>query len=97
MKINFYKITTVHVFIDFVDSVDPQHLFSFLNLLANNLDTHVAFVVSMDPMRVIVENGREKWLMNVVAQDLSLNAFDVNVESSNHTSELNPYTVVENS
>ncbi|CAH1420694.1 unnamed protein product [Lactuca virosa] len=38
-----------------------------------NFDTRVAFgeVVSTDPMRVIVEYGREKRLMNLVAQDLS--------------------------
>ncbi|CAI9264161.1 unnamed protein product [Lactuca saligna] len=56
--------------------IDPYHFISFPDLLARNFDTRVAFdflgeVVSSDPMRVIVEYGREKRLMNLVAQDLS--------------------------
>ncbi|CAH1421141.1 unnamed protein product [Lactuca virosa] len=72
-KINFYKTTKVRVSTDFVDTVDPYHFISFPDLLARNFDTRVAFgeVVSTDPMRVIVEYGREKRLMNLVAQDLS--------------------------
>nr|KAJ0202995.1 hypothetical protein LSAT_V11C500233440 [Lactuca sativa] len=75
-KINFYKTTKVRVSNDFVDTVDPYHFISFPDLLAINFDTRVAFdflgeVVSSDPMRVIVEYGREKRLMNLVAQDLS--------------------------
>ncbi|XP_052627211.1 uncharacterized protein LOC122197556 [Lactuca sativa] len=75
-KINFYKTTKVHVSNDFVNTVDPYHFISFPDLLARNFDTRVAFdflgeVVSTDPMRVIVEYGREKRLMNLVAQDLS--------------------------
>nr|KAJ0205901.1 hypothetical protein LSAT_V11C500236140 [Lactuca sativa] len=75
-KINFYKTTKLRVSNDFVDTVDPYHFISFPDLLAMNFDTHVAFdflgeVVSTDPMQVIVEYGREKRLMNLVAQDLS--------------------------
>nr|KAJ0218007.1 hypothetical protein LSAT_V11C300152570 [Lactuca sativa] len=75
-KINFYKTTKVRVSNDFVDTIDPYHFISFPDLLARNFDTRVAFdflgeVVSTDPMRVIVEYGREKRLMNLVAQDLS--------------------------
>ncbi|CAH1431184.1 unnamed protein product [Lactuca virosa] len=75
-KINFYRTTKVRVSTDFVDTVDPYHFISFPDLLARNFDTRVAFdflgeVVSTDPMRVIVEYGREKMLMNLVAQDLS--------------------------
>ncbi|CAH1446828.1 unnamed protein product [Lactuca virosa] len=75
-KINFYKTTKVRVSTDFVDTVDPYHFISFPDLLARNFDTRVAFdflgeVVSTDPMRVIVEYGKEKRLMNLVAQDLS--------------------------
>ncbi|CAI9297151.1 unnamed protein product [Lactuca saligna] len=60
----------------FFDTVDPYHFISFPYLLARNFDTRVAFdflgeVVSTNPMRVIVEYGREKRLMNLVAQDLS--------------------------
>ncbi|CAH1440220.1 unnamed protein product [Lactuca virosa] len=75
-KINFYRTTKVRVSTDFVDTVDPYHFISFPDLLARNFDTRVAFdflgeVVSTDPMRVIVEYGREKRLMNLIAQDLS--------------------------
>ncbi|CAH1422718.1 unnamed protein product [Lactuca virosa] len=75
-KINFYKTTKVRVSTDFVDTVDSYHFISFPDLLARNFDTRVAFdflgeVVSTDPMRVIVEYGKEKRLMNLVAQDLS--------------------------
>nr|KAJ0221995.1 hypothetical protein LSAT_V11C200094910 [Lactuca sativa] len=75
-KINFYKTTKLRVSTDFVDTVDPYHFIFFPYLLARNFDTRVAFdflgeVVSTDPMRVIVEYGREKKLMNLVAQDLS--------------------------
>ncbi|CAH1432477.1 unnamed protein product [Lactuca virosa] len=100
-KINFYKTTKVRVSTDFVDTVDPYHFISFPDLLARNFDTRVAFdflgqVVSTDHMRVIVEYGREKRLMNLVAQDLSLNALDKNVEPSSRTSQLNSDTVVAN-
>nr|KAJ0189401.1 hypothetical protein LSAT_V11C800443900 [Lactuca sativa] len=57
-------------------SIDPFNLVSFDDLTAINFDTHVAFgfigqVVSTDPMRVIMDNAREKRLMNIVAQYLS--------------------------
>ncbi|XP_023745749.2 uncharacterized protein LOC111893894 [Lactuca sativa] len=75
-KINFYKTTKVRVSNDFVDTVDPYHFISFLDLVARNFDTRVAFdflgeVMSTDPMRVIVEYGREKRLMNLIAHNLS--------------------------
>ncbi|CAI9296921.1 unnamed protein product [Lactuca saligna] len=75
-KINFYKTTKVRVSNDFVDTIDPYHFISFPDLLARNFDTRVVFdflgeVVSTDLMQVIVEYGREKRLMNLVAQDLS--------------------------
>ncbi|CAI9299639.1 unnamed protein product [Lactuca saligna] len=81
--------------------VDPYHFISVPYLLARNFDTRVAFdflgeVVSTDLMRVIVDNGREKRLMNLVAQDLSHNALDMNVESSSRSSQLNSDTVVAN-
>nr|KAJ0199027.1 hypothetical protein LSAT_V11C600319000 [Lactuca sativa] len=101
-KINFYKTTKVRVSIDFVDTVDRYHFISFPDLLARNFDAYfLGEVVSTDPMRVIVEYGREKRLMNLVAQDLRsssscLNSLDTNVESSSRTSQLNSDTVVAN-
>ncbi|XP_023754001.1 uncharacterized protein LOC111902393 [Lactuca sativa] len=75
-KTNFYKTTTIRVSTNFIDRVDSSHFASFPDLLANNFDTRIAFnflgkVVSMDPMRVTVKNGKEKWLMNMAAQYLS--------------------------
>nr|KAJ0217562.1 hypothetical protein LSAT_V11C300149160 [Lactuca sativa] len=57
-KKNFYKTTKVRVSNDFV----------VMDLIARNLDTRV---VSTNPIKVIIENSREKWFMNLVDQDLS--------------------------
>ncbi|CAI9280995.1 unnamed protein product [Lactuca saligna] len=76
-KINFNKTTKVRVSTDFVDTIDPYHFISFPDLLARIFNTRVAFdflgeVVSTDPMRVIVEYGREKRLMNLISPDLRI-------------------------
>nr|KAJ0195625.1 hypothetical protein LSAT_V11C700346310 [Lactuca sativa] len=107
--INFYKITKVCVSNDFVDTIDPYHFISFPNLLTRNFDTCVAFdflgeVVSIDPMRVIVEYGKEKRLMNLVAQDLSGTktavalwdsfALKLNTYISQHQNEIVPVIIL---
>ncbi|CAH1431657.1 unnamed protein product [Lactuca virosa] len=75
-KINFYKTTIVHVSAPFVNRVDPFNFVTFHDLTARNFDTRVAFdfigkVVSIDTIKVIIDKGSEKRLMNMVAQHLS--------------------------
>nr|KAJ0209174.1 hypothetical protein LSAT_V11C400220270 [Lactuca sativa] len=67
-KKNFYKTTKVRVSNDFIVMVDPYNFDTFQDLIARNLDTRV---VSTKPIKVIIENSREKWLVNLVDQDLS--------------------------
>nr|KAJ0212700.1 hypothetical protein LSAT_V11C400201670 [Lactuca sativa] len=74
-KNNFYKTTKFRLSNDFVVMVDAYNFVTFQDLIAMNLNTHVTFdflgqVVSTNPMKVITENSREKWLMNLVDQDL---------------------------
>ncbi|CAH1424641.1 unnamed protein product [Lactuca virosa] len=75
-KNNFYKTTKVRVSNDFAVIVDPYNFVTFQDLIDMNLDTRVAFdflgqVVSTNPIKVIIENSREKRLMNLVDEDLS--------------------------
>ncbi|CAH1449859.1 unnamed protein product [Lactuca virosa] len=75
-KNDFYKTTKVRVSSDFAVMVDPYNFVTFQDLVAKNLDTRVAFdflgqVVSTNLMRVIIENSREKRLMNLFDEDLS--------------------------
>nr|XP_043639301.1 uncharacterized protein LOC122610372 [Erigeron canadensis] len=64
-KLNFYKTTKVKVSDDFAEIINPYVFPSFGDLLMRNLDMRVAFdivglVVSIDPMHVTQEDGREK-------------------------------------
>nr|KAJ0218391.1 hypothetical protein LSAT_V11C300125670 [Lactuca sativa] len=70
-KNNFYKTTKVRISNDFTVMVDPYNFSTFQYFIARNLDTRVAFdflgqVVSTNPMKMIIENSREKRLMNLV-------------------------------
>ncbi|CAH1416351.1 unnamed protein product [Lactuca virosa] len=75
-KNNFYKTTKVRVSNDFDVMVDLYNFVTFQDLIARNLDNRIAFdflgqIVSTNPMKVIIENSREKRLMSRVDQDLS--------------------------
>nr|KAJ0203730.1 hypothetical protein LSAT_V11C500231270 [Lactuca sativa] len=72
-KNNFYKTTKFRVSNDFVVMVDPYNFVTFHDLIARNLYTHVAFdflgqVVSINLMKVIIENSKEKQLMILVVR-----------------------------
>nr|XP_043616047.1 uncharacterized protein LOC122587960 [Erigeron canadensis] len=103
-KINFCKSTKVKISTDFENTVDPYIFPSFSDMLTKNLDTRVAFdvvglVVSVDPMIVTHDAGRDKHKLTLELQDLSGNkiacalwdSYDVRLSkyiSENHSADL---------